>query len=627
MNVQKGDSQMKITTAGCVIAVLVMVFACTAYSQDKADEKKPIAPAGKLEEGWDQIDERLVFLFTRLATLEASLDAVDLAIAKASGKKGAKVGEARRADANNQMMDRKGGGPMRWDTFYGTTAEKFFYHPTDRNTSYHTMTVLGQQSPYSDNQVEPGVPSRQGLPVQQRPPQFDYIYRANETAKDKAEAEAAALGEKIDALAERKQQLEADQCKLWCEIAFRAIQLFDLDQKPLIHFEPVVQLGDKKAERQAQAMKAAVLFMQAALSIITNGESDQGRTFASMKPVIAASRKSLSTSWLKLAVDSSKKGTPEAQFAALAKKLDDTSKNLSDSYIVALEGDEQGDRRQKELGREQLQQSLVRYAQIILALDEMIMEMRDQWQIEIDPDKPLLSTDSRQVQRPAMGDDDRPQNAGLDVLDQAVAGFGGNDQAAALPDKVDQKLLKKMFGAAKADYKNKVLTLTYDFKKSDQLKDFDQSTGVPQFGGNGTIRVNPGDKLTHKGTFTAGSIECRINVHAGRRNVLNLGACRVWFQDYDFRLLGVREEAIIGKFARNDHDKAFVNMRVSQENRRTTLEVVSATNRKDCAVVNDNAPPFQVTFDGDRHPLTIGPLTIRAVPEPAWWHATVRKFE
>ena len=58
------------------------------YAQEAA-ERAPLAPAGQLEEGWDQIDDRLVFLFTRLATLEASLDAVEVSISKSTSRKAA----------------------------------------------------------------------------------------------------------------------------------------------------------------------------------------------------------------------------------------------------------------------------------------------------------------------------------------------------------------------------------------------------------------------------------------------------------------------------------------------------------------------------------------------------------
>lgn len=115
---------------GVVLAVLIIFTAghiCLGTRPAVAEEPAAVLFAQpKKDWEWDQ-DKRFDFLMERLASLEASLDAVDAAIAKASGKRGAKVGEARRAEANNEMMDRKGGGPMKWNEFYGTTAEKFFY--------------------------------------------------------------------------------------------------------------------------------------------------------------------------------------------------------------------------------------------------------------------------------------------------------------------------------------------------------------------------------------------------------------------------------------------------------------------------------------------------------------------
>src|SRR5207237_1011388 len=81
---------------------------------------------------------------------------------------------------------------VRWQDFYGRTAEKFFYHPTDRNSTYHTETVLTQR-PQKDASGEGGVPAAQGVPAHQRPPQFDYIYRANTDAQKQAEAEVATM--------------------------------------------------------------------------------------------------------------------------------------------------------------------------------------------------------------------------------------------------------------------------------------------------------------------------------------------------------------------------------------------------------------------------------------------------
>ena len=161
----------------------------------------------------------------RLANTETSLEAVEKTIAASSRNQSVKIGDAKRAVRENEKMDRKGGGPVHWSVFYGRTADKFFYHPTDRNSTYHTVTVLSQQPPQNDNKTAGGVPSRQGLPVHNRPPQFDYIYRANQEAKERAEADADKLKNKIEALLDRRQKLELEQNGLWVEIAFHAIAI------------------------------------------------------------------------------------------------------------------------------------------------------------------------------------------------------------------------------------------------------------------------------------------------------------------------------------------------------------------------------------------------------------------
>ena len=110
----------------------------------------------------------------------------------------------------------------------------------------------------------------QGVPVHQRPPQYDYMYRANENAKQRATAEVAKLGNKIEALAARRQELEFQQSKLWCEVAFRAVSRNDLDKKPLYRFEP--------KDSSQQALSAVADFVVTAISIVENGERDQAST-------------------------------------------------------------------------------------------------------------------------------------------------------------------------------------------------------------------------------------------------------------------------------------------------------------------------------------------------------------
>src|SRR4051812_12269727 len=113
-------------------------------------------------------------------------------------------------------MNRNLGMPtsINWQDFYGRTAQRFFYHPRDRNTFY----------------INPH-------PVADRPPQFDYIFKANQQAKRQAEQEAAALGGKVDALLKRRAELEARQVALWAQIPFESVAYQEVTNKPLYRFE------------------------------------------------------------------------------------------------------------------------------------------------------------------------------------------------------------------------------------------------------------------------------------------------------------------------------------------------------------------------------------------------------
>ena len=126
--------------------VLSVALSCLVANgqEDAKQEDVPFqwAPPRKDWE-WDE-DERFDELMEQLAINEASLDAVQAAIAKKQRRKSSQNATANRAEENNRMMDRKGGGPMKWNEFYGTNAEKFFYHPVDPNTTYHTDTFLRQ---------------------------------------------------------------------------------------------------------------------------------------------------------------------------------------------------------------------------------------------------------------------------------------------------------------------------------------------------------------------------------------------------------------------------------------------------------------------------------------------------
>lgn len=378
---------------GIIAVVLIVPGHVLAQNKPATKSTQPkVAPAAPLKDGWEEIDKRLLFLMVRLANVEASLDAVEKKLGVNARQQAARVGDAKRAELGNEMMDRKGGGPVKWSQFYGRTAEKFFYHPTDRNTTYHTTTVLGQRSPVDDNQVEPGVPSRQGLPVHQRPPQFDYIYKANRDAQARAEREVQQLRNKVDALQARRRQLEDEQAALWCQIAFRAVTRYDFARKPLFRFEPTAAAADTVSRQQAEAVKAAAIFMRRGLSIVEEAEKNQARAFGNIKAVIADANEKLDDSLLQLdtlTADTSSHETAIGRFSALARRLKDIADNISDSYEVSIDGDRFKDEVRKDTFRGLLQESLVDYAEVLLAMNEMALLMESEAKTKPDVNMPL----------------------------------------------------------------------------------------------------------------------------------------------------------------------------------------------------------------------------------------------
>ena len=377
-----------------VLFVLIAIVSCFVMLGQVAQAQKkpapvpppaPIAPAEKPADGkWDEIDQRLIFLMVRLANLESSLDAVNAAIGKTNLKVTGKKSEAKRAEGKNDEMDKKGGGPMHWSQFYGTTAS-FFYHPTGRNSMYYTETMLGSQEAALGSET---VLPTDAIPIN-RPPQFDYIYRANENARLRAGEEVAALKGKIETLVERKHRLEAEQSGLWCEVAFRAVDHYDLHKKPLYRFEPLVDDSEPHSQQHLEVIKSATDFMRMSLSIINAAQVDQAQTFGTIKSTVKHAREKLDDTLLRQGVDATDKKTKEGKFAALAKILEDVANNLSDSYVVSVQGDKDQDQQRKDTFRALLQQSLVTYAQLVLALDEISAVMRDDYKVKPNLEKPI----------------------------------------------------------------------------------------------------------------------------------------------------------------------------------------------------------------------------------------------
>src|SRR5437764_15176218 len=107
------------------LLAIALSFCPVALSEPKAPATAPAV--GSLQEGWEQIDQRLVFLTVQLSTVESSLDAVNKAIRANGYEKTTKQSQAEQARKGNAQMARNGGGPVLGSQFYGKTAQGFFY--------------------------------------------------------------------------------------------------------------------------------------------------------------------------------------------------------------------------------------------------------------------------------------------------------------------------------------------------------------------------------------------------------------------------------------------------------------------------------------------------------------------
>ncbi len=187
------------------------------------------------------VENPVTFRLVQLALVETSLKLVDDAIQKAGGQANRDATKASNYEKNNELMDRKAGGPLAWDKFYGKTAEGFFYHPVDPNTTYHNPK-----------------------PIAQRPPQLDYIYKANNDQIQKAKDDIAAMGGKLDKLTDRKHQLEKQQVALWGQISASMVAQRDLEEQPLYSFQLKIDGADadRSLAHRTEAIEAFAQFLR-----------------------------------------------------------------------------------------------------------------------------------------------------------------------------------------------------------------------------------------------------------------------------------------------------------------------------------------------------------------------------
>ena len=303
------------------------------------------------------MEDPLTFRLVQLAFVETSLKLVDEAIVKAGGQTNSNASKVDNYKKNNELMNRKGGGPVPWEKFYGKTANKFY------------MLVPGSLT------------TSASLVRKQRPPQFNYIYKANNDQVQKAKDEIAALGGKIDKLRERKRQLENQQVALWGQISAAMVAQRDLEAQPMYSFHLTIDGmdADPSLAHRAGAIEAFAQYLRvldkAAGFVDQNMSKDQALALATLKQNVESARKELVRDLANaISADSSVREQTEP-LSDLAKRLAVVTNSAVETRDAAMEADAVGDDAQKMSSRGLLQTAIIDFADKTASLDDGVIKL------------------------------------------------------------------------------------------------------------------------------------------------------------------------------------------------------------------------------------------------------------
>lgn len=319
------------------------------------------------------LSDRQASILLQLADAEANIKVINQALVRTGYKVGLAYERIENSQKANELMDRKGGGPVRWDEFYGRTARDF-YAPQNAG-ALHAQTIGASV----DLQVATGY-----RPLQ-RPPQFEYIYHANDGQIAKAREQIATLLENQAALLARRNKHEADQSALWAELAWEQVR----DRE--IAFRPGYRFALKGDAARVALLRGPVQFLRMANQALVDGlesiESDQAETFDDLrsrtKAAYATLQETMSTALLTPNIseaDSKQAG----ELKAVCKQIAEECVVIDDNYRKAADSDRANEDASKLEYRGQLQTSLARLAGLIGGLDEQVSNVAAGWGLKPD---------------------------------------------------------------------------------------------------------------------------------------------------------------------------------------------------------------------------------------------------
>jgi hypothetical protein len=371
-------------------------------------------------------------LLLQLSNAEANIQAINKALRVTGYKVGIAYDRIESNRKGNEIMDRNGGGPVRWDDFYGRTARDF-YAPQ----SWGTLHAQGNGASVDIQIAENNRPLK-------RPAQFDYIYAANNDQIDRANEQIASFQHDQAALLARRAAHESDQTRLWALLSWERVKDQEIALRPLYRFALKPQGAD------AGVLRPIIRFLRAT-DIITSGglqslkvdqPSDaQAAAFAQvseqMQDAYAALQVGLADAVLAPALKAAHSDQADA-LKSLCKNLSEESEVIADNCRMAIESDRANEDTSKLEFRAELQSSLAYVAAAGAELDEQIRKTAEDWNLTADngvanPDAAALgalidsskraqsgevlppSPDAGSEQRGAAPDSPKPQGGSADA--------------------------------------------------------------------------------------------------------------------------------------------------------------------------------------------------------------------
>jgi len=299
--------------------------------------------------------------------------------------------------------------------------------------------------------------------------------------------------------------------------------------------------------------------------------------------------------------------------------LEDKGRTLSESYAGAVDGDLNRENARKESFREMLQRAVIDYAQILLALNELADTMKRDWNVGVNIGQKLPPPVVKWMT--ASGGGGGPTLDDLPLPESTV-------EPGKLPS-IDQKALRRVFNASRSSYdaKSGVLRLEYDFKRPDQLKDFDVTNGVPEMKG-GTIRIKPGDTLKHNARFSTGRISflVRFDGTNGKVFLRGGGSQIVYRRGLFFSHLFFIDRQVDEKPGNEFDNKGEDVFRVMLEHTETrvNLQCNYKDKQRECGQVILQPHLIEYELDGNTNGLLVSQLVITGVPDPGWLAGVLR---